>query len=74
MVRVTVWGVVVVAALLIAYGLPRIASDRAKVAGNGHPVSPPRLPVVAVAVLPIHADPAGVQAVATRIRRAPWRH
>jgi hypothetical protein len=52
-----------VAVLLIAYALPRIASDRAEAVSDGHPVSPPRLPVVAVAVLPIHTEPAGIQAV-----------
>jgi hypothetical protein len=67
-VRVTVWGLVVVAILLVAYALPRIASDRAQAASNGRPVSPPRLPVAAVAVLPLHADPAEVQAVGDKTK------
>lgn len=66
--KVTVWGVVVVAVLLIAYALPRVASDRAQAAGNGRPVSPPRLPVAAIAVLPLHADPAVVQAVGDKTK------
>jgi hypothetical protein len=66
--KVTVWGVVVVAVLLIAYALPRVASDRGQAASNGRPVSPPRLPVAAIAVLPLHADPAEVQAVGDKTK------
>jgi hypothetical protein len=67
-VKVTVWGVVIVAVLLIAIALPSVASGRARAAGNGRPVSPPRLPGASIAVLPLHADPAEVQAVGDKTK------
>jgi hypothetical protein len=62
-VRFTLWAAVILAVLLAAYALPLIASNRAEAVMVGQPISAPRLPVLAIGVLPIHADPATVQPV-----------
>jgi hypothetical protein len=61
-VKVTVFTTVLIAVLLAFYALPRIANDRAHQVMTGEPVLQPRLPLLPLTVLAVHADPAYVAA------------
>jgi hypothetical protein len=58
--KVVVWSTVLLVVVLAFYQLPRMASDRAQQVALGNPIVPPRLPVLPLTLLAIHADPAYV--------------